>query len=115
MIDEKEAIRRIMYELSLTEAYKESIHELFESDEILIMLDGRVSEGERFLHPLKVRTTFGWEKLSDKNSTKLDLYNEWCEYLDGYETDEEEQKKIASLYIESLESAISGLKKKYLS
>lgn len=111
----KKALERIMYELSLTELYKESIYDLFESDEILIMLDGRIGEGKGYLHPLKVRTTFGWEKLSEKNSTNLDLYDEWCEYLDGYGEGHEEQKEAASLYVDALEGAAAKLKEKYLS
>lgn len=106
----KRTLEKIMYELSLTELYEESVRELFGSGEILVMLDGRIGQDERYLHPLKVTTTFGFEKITEKNSAKLDLYEEWCEYIDGYY---EEGKEIASLYVESLEQAIAGLKERY--
>lgn len=110
----KRALEKIMYELSLTEVYEESVRELFESDEILIRLDGMVGKEEKYLHPLKVTTMYGWEIITEKNSAKLDLYEEWCEYLDGFGEGEEEQKEAASLYVEALEKAVAGLKEKYL-
>lgn len=111
----KRVLEQIMHELSLTEVYEESLSELFKSGEILIRLDGLVGEKEKYLHPLKVTTMFGWEPITDKNSTKLDLYEEWCEYLDGYGEGQDEQKEVASLYVEAIEQAAAELKKKYLS
>lgn len=112
MANEKEVIRKIMFECSLTDVWKESVNECLSEGVIVIELD-RTSDDmtKRTGHPLKVAALLEGEKQEKNNCYRLDIYQEWLDEIDMI--DEQSQQEVAGQFVTILSDAIKGLQKRY--
>ena len=112
MLDDKETLKKIMYEMSLTNHYIESIGELLATGQIWIRLAGENPfNPSLYSHPLKLVAFLESEMPNANNSLSLDLLEEWIDYIDGQ--DEEDKKEIAKSFVKILEESIEDLTKRF--